>query len=204
MNRTVIPALLAALALVPAGAAFAQQTPPPATTSTSDGWRWPHERDFWGYTGASVGWSNYDRNCVPGFGCDEDAVGFKVLVGGNFREVIGLELAYVNLGRADFGGGKTEAQGANLNLTLGVPIAQYGRVFGKVGTIYSWTKVSGTAPGFATGREDGFGWSYGAGATLNLSTNWALRIDWDRYRMDFAGSQTDDVDLVSAGFQYRF
>ncbi len=207
MNRPLLmaTAIAAAFSALPAAQA---QTPSSSASSTSSAWtahnwRMPYQRNFWGYVGGSVGRSYWDVDCIGTGECDDRGVGFKLQAGGSFNEVIGLELGYVHLGHAKTAGGERKAQGATFVATLGVPIADRFRIFAKGGGIYSWTSVTGGAPGYATGDDRGVDWTWGAGATANLTQNWQLRVDWDRYRMDFAGGR-DDVDLLSVGVQYRF
>lgn len=179
------------------------------TTSTgarvTDDWRMPYQANFWNYIGASVGRSDYDLNCFSGFSCDQKDTGFKVFAGGKLYNALGLELSYVNLGRADIAGGRARAQGANASLVLGLPIM--GDTFGingKAGTTYGWTRTSASVPGLDTGNESGWGLSYGVGATYAFTRNTELRLDWDRYRFDFRGAGDQDVDLLSLGLNFRW
>ena len=55
----------------------------------------------------------------------------------------------------------------------------------------------------ATGHKSGWGWTYGAGATFAITPTVQLRADWDRYKLDFANGRSD-VDMLSAGVQFRF
>lgn len=202
MNRPLLMAAAFAATTLSALPAAHSQTSSTTTATPMQGLRMPYQRNFWGYVGGSVGRSYYDTECI-GTECDDEDVGFKLHAGGTFNEILGLELGYVHLGHAKIAGGERKGQGATAVATLGVPFADRFRIFAKGGGVYSWTSVTGGAPGYATGDERGLDWTYGAGATATLAQNWQLRVDWDRYKMDFAGG-TDDVDLLSVGVQYRF
>ena len=43
----------------------------------------------------------------------------------------------------------------------------------------------------------------GVGAQLGLTPNWALRADYDRYRLQFPGPE-EDIDALTLGVQYTF
>lgn len=164
----------------------------------------PYQTGFWNYIGGTVGRSDYDIGCAPD-ACDNNATGLKVFAGGKLYNILGLELAYVNLGRVDVGPGDARAQGANASLVLGVPLwADKLGVNAKIGTIYGWTKTNAALPGYDSGEERGWGLSYGVGATYAVTRNVELRLDWDRYRFDFRGAGSNDADLVSAGLNFRF
>jgi len=185
---------LAATGLIASGPALAQDRPMP--------WR----GDFWGYVGASAGESKFDNNCgrTDVFACDQRDTAWKVYAGGRMSEIIGLELGYTDFGNVQASGGETRAWAATAALTAGVPIGDRFNVFGKLGGLYGRTNVSADPSTlFDTGHKSGWGWTYGLGAGFNLTQNIALRVDWDRYRMDFVGGR-QDLDMASAGLQFRF
>jgi opacity protein-like surface antigen len=204
MKAGLIAAAVAAAGLVLSAPAIAQQRTDTRTTATSTGTAYPWEQRFWGYTGLSVGGGNYDLACIPGLACDEDTGVFKLFAGGRFNDMFGLEASYVNLGKAQFAGGDLEAHGLNFSLVAGVPLSTNTSVFGKIGTTYGRTKLSGTVPAVQTGTEDDWGLSYGIGAQLGLNDRWAVRVDADRYRFQFVNSARRSVDTLTVGLQYRF
>jgi OOP family OmpA-OmpF porin len=157
----------------------------------------------YGYVGLSLGQSDYDLNCSGGFSCDEGDFAGKIYTGGKINRMFGVELAYVNLGKAEANGGSTEAQLANVSLVGNIPIGEMFNVYGKVGGFYGFTDVDATAPGVPSGEENDFGWSYGLGAQFDINRNWAVTGDWDHYRVDFV-DRSDDVQLWSVGLMYKF
>ena len=77
-------------------------------------------------------------------------------------------------------------------------------IFGKIGGLFASTDV--TADGeelFERGNKNGWGWTYGAGATFAVTPTVDIRADFDRYKLDFVGGSRD-VDMLSAGVQVRF
>jgi OmpA-OmpF porin, OOP family len=191
-----LPAVLLALA----APAFAQSTAP---TTTTDTWRLPHERGFWGHAGVSFGQSKLDISCPVGFACDDKDQFLKGYVGGRFNNIFGLEIGALNFGKFQYGGGETDGWGADAALLAGVPIGANSAVFAKAGVIYARTEVSGTAPGLTTGKERGWGGRWGVGAQLGLTKEWALRADFDRYRLPLPGSH-EDLESLTLGVQYTF
>jgi OmpA-OmpF porin, OOP family len=196
MNTSLIAGLAAVGLVAAAGNALAQQ----------DTYRVPWQGDFWGYVGASGGESKFKTDCrsVNVFRCDSRDTGWKVYAGGNINRIFGLEAGYTDFGQIAASGGDTRAWAANLSVTAGVPIGDRFAVFAKGGGIYGRTDISADPSTlFDTGHKSGWGTTYGVGATFNVTRNVAIRADWDRYNLDFAGGSRD-VDLASAGVQFRF
>ena len=196
--RRFIVSSVVALAATATTAAYGQ------ATSTRD--RGTRQRSLlpytsYGYVGGAIGRSDYDLGSCA-FSCDDTATGLKLFTGGQFSRVFGVELSYVNLGEADRNGGDVRGQGLNLSLLAHLPITDQFKVFGKVGTIYSYTRTR-AASGFPSGHDDGFGWSYGAGLQYDINRNWAVRGDWDRYRLEYV-DRNDPADFYSVGVVYKF
>ena len=156
-----------------------------------------------GYVGISGGQVTYDLNCVPGFSCDDTGTGLKLYTGGKLWNVIGLELSYLEFGKVDNAGGSTRARGIDLSLLGNLPLGEHFSLFGKVGSTYGQTRTSTSAPGASSGKKRGFGLSYGGGVNYDFSSNWGVRAEWERHRLDFVGSHKD-VDFISVGVNYRF
>lgn len=163
----------------------------------------PYTHD--GYFGLSAGRSKYDLNTGPmGMESDNSDTAWKLYTGGFFHPNWGLEVGYVNAGKARRLGGDTEAHGINLSLVGRAPVSQQFDVFGKVGTTYGRTRTGGfSGLGVQTGKEDGFGLSYGLGARWTFNPQWAAVIEWESHRFKFADGN-DDVKMTTVGLQYRF
>jgi OmpA-OmpF porin, OOP family len=192
MNAKLAPGL-AALGLA-AGNVFAQ----------SSDWSGPMARDFWGYIGASAGQSKFRTDCASFFDCKRTDTGFKIYGGGQFSDIVGLELGYTDFGKVNASGGDTEAWAVPLSLTVGVPLGDRFRIFVKGGGLYGRTDVRASAASLIdSGHKNGWGTTWGAGAALGISKSVQLRVDWDRYNLDFVGGNRD-VDMLSGGVQMRF
>jgi hypothetical protein len=167
-------------------------------------WRMPWSDNFWGYVGASAGQSDFRTNCSSTFNCDQKDSAFKIYAGGNFSQLFGIELGYTDFGHMRAFGGDTEAKATNISLTAGVPLGDRFAIFAKGGGAYGRTEVT-TAPSVpvARGKKSGWGSTWGVGGTFAVTRNVQVRVDWDRYKLDFVGGD-HDVDLLSAGLQMRF
>jgi opacity protein-like surface antigen len=188
----------AVLTLAISGAASAQSSPAPR----GEGLRMPYQKDFWGYTGLSLGRARPGR-CPGGVGCDDLDRAPKLFAGVRANNSLGFEPGLADFGRFRGGGLAGETRGLDLSFTAGVALGASSSVFGKFGSMYARPSTTGGAPGLRPGRESGWGPRLGLGAQVGLSSNWALRADWDRYRPDFPG-RDENVDALSIGAQYNF
>jgi OOP family OmpA-OmpF porin len=192
--------------------AMAQSSDSAFSTSSLFGWDNPNETrpgswlpyTSYGYVGGGVGKSKYDTSCAPGFACDHTDIGYKIFTGGKISRVIGVEVAYVYLGKGTANGGDQTAQGINLSLIGNIPIGEKFNVYGKVGGIWGWTKTdTASLSGQSGGTDHGLNWSYGAGVQFDLSRNWAVQADWDHYRFDYS-NQNAGAELYSVNAVYKF
>lgn len=168
----------------------------------------PWRGDFWGYIGASAGESKFRSECgrtLTQFECDRKDTGWKVYAGGKMSEILGLEVGYTDFGRIRVLGGETKAWALPITLTAGVPIGDRFNIFAKGGGLYARTDVRVDVRDSLSerGERNGWGWTYGAGATFSITPQIQVRADWDRHRLDFVGGRRD-VDMLSAGLQFRF
>src|SRR5688572_25457278 len=196
--KRIVTSTIAALGVIASGAALAQQSSPAV----------PWRGDFWGYIGASGGEAKYRSSCnrtVTLFQCDTKDTGFKVYAGGKMNEVLGLEIGYTSFGTISVLGGETEAWAVPITVTAGIPLGNRFNIFAKGGGLYGRTDISVDLNDSLSerGSRNGWGWTYGAGATFAVTPNVAIRADFDRYKLDFVGGRRD-VDMLSAGVQFRF
>lgn len=199
--RPSMTALALALAALPFAAHAQQSANRTMTTSTAEAYSLLPGTTR-GYVAATIGAPEFDTACR--FGCDDPDWGFKVVTGGAWSNVVGLEVGYVNFGKADRNGGESKAHGANLSVVGNLPIGDMFNLFAKVGTTYAWTDVSASPlAAVPTGDDSGFGLSYGAGAALDLTRNWSVLAEWENHRIKFVGGR-DDVSMLSLGVKYRF
>jgi OmpA-OmpF porin, OOP family len=156
------------------------------------------------HVGVSGGQSKFRTDCASFFECDQKDTGWKVYGGSTVSDVLGWEVGYTDFGAIRASGGEVKAWAGNLSLVGGIPIGPRFTLFGKVGGVYGSTDVRASTTALVeNGDRSGWGWTYGVGGALGLTRNVQLRVDWDRYKLDFAGGSRD-VDLLSAGVQLKF
>ena len=114
---------------------------------------------------------------------------------------MGLEFGVLNIGKFFANGGEADGWGADAALIAGIPIGANSAIFGKAGVIYARTEISATTPVITEGKERGWGGRWGVGAQLGLTKDWALRADFDRYRLPFPGDHRD-LETMMLGVQY--
>jgi OmpA-OmpF porin, OOP family len=188
---------VAALGLAAASSALAQ-------SSTDTGLRMPYEKEFWttGHAGVQIGRSKLDITCPPGATCDDSANAFKAFAGGRFNNIFGGEVSYLRTGDFDRSiGGNINTQALNFGLLAGVPFGpnRNSSIFGKLGVLWGHTEAGNLS-------QNGWGGSYGLGATIGVTRSWAVRLDWDRYRIKLptGGGDRENVDSLLIGAQYTF
>jgi OOP family OmpA-OmpF porin len=156
------------------------------------------------YVGAGAGMTSVDLcDDLVGLGltsCDDDDTGFKVYAGNRFSPNFSAELGWVDLGEITATGpGGTVKLGVDGIQIAGlgmVPVSPQVTFFGKVG-LYLWD-VSASGPGGSL-SDDGSDIMFGLGLSWNLAKQLDLRVEWEQFDVD-----GDDINLISAGVQYRF
>ena len=158
------------------------------------------------YVGLNAGRSNFSlNNGLGGFSADKRANAYNLYGGGYFNDNLGVELGYADFGRISRAGGTTRAQGFNASLVGKMPVASSFNLLGRLGTTYGRTDVTASpASGVATGRENGFGVSYGLGAEYLFNPTLSGVLQYDEYRLKFAGAGRERVNTTSLGLRYRF
>ena len=206
--------LAAAIVLLSAAPAFAQETGP--------------------YVAGSIGMATIDADAqslsdglaARGFTnrveADETAVAFKLLGGYRLHRNFGVEAGYVNFGKFDFdvdtyspvairGTGDTKAYGFDLAAIGYLPVSETLTLFAKAGA-NRWSvkqRFSASSGGFtASVDESANGWSpmIGAGVLARLTANLVLRFDFDYYNKvgDKDKTGESDVGLFTTSLMYRF
>jgi OOP family OmpA-OmpF porin len=180
------------------------------------------------YIGASAGKSDIDNDiAIPGLitsgTVDGKDTGFKIFGGYQFSQYFGLDLAYVDLGKASYGGsyfgspvtgGTVEVWGLNFSAVGTYPLNPSFAVFGKLGLFSweaKWSDVTGGVPFSST--DNGADLSIGVGLSYNFTKNFSARFEWERFK---AGGGEDfitglpnltgsaNIDLLSLGVVYKF
>lgn len=166
------------------------------------------------YIGASFGSSDFDKgNVIPDLmttgNVDGKDSGTKLFGGYQVNRNLGLELAYADLGKTNYGPGSSgpcsvtngtvKASGFNFSAVGTLPLNPSFDLFGKIG-FYAWeAKANDTTCGAPfSDKATGTDLSYGVGATYNLTKNFGIRAEWEQYKA------VDDISLLSIGVAYKF
>ena len=197
LSRTFSAALLAAAAMAATGGAQAQ-----SGTFGNYSLYGPGA----GYVGLNLGQSNYSLgNGIGPFSSEDHDTVYNVYTGTFFNPNFGLELGYTHFGKIERAGGDTKAEGINLSLVGRAPVSNSFNLLGKLGTTYGRTDVSAfPGSGVASGRENGFGLSYGVGAEYSFTPQLSGVLQYDEHRLKFAGGERDRVNATTVGLRYRF
>ena len=196
-NRTFSATVLALAALTAVAGAQAQ-----SNTSSNYSLYGPGA----GYVGLNIGQSDYSLgNGFGPFASDKHGTVYNIYSGSYFSENFGLELGYTHFGKIDRAGGTTKAEGINLSLIGRAPMSPQFNLLGKLGTTYGRTDVSANPlSGFATGRETGFGVSYGLGAEYVFNPKISAILQYDEHKLKFVGAGRDRISATTVGLRYRF
>ncbi|MBH1957476.1 outer membrane beta-barrel protein [Polaromonas sp.] len=159
-----------------------------------------------GYVGLNAGQSSYSLgNGLSLFSADDHDTAYNIYTGSFFNQNFGAELGYTDFGKIDRAGGRTKAEGINLSLVGRVPVSQSFNLLGKLGTTYGRTDVSSLpGSGVASGKETGFGVSYGLGAEYVFNPQLSAVLQYDEHRLKFAGEGRDSISATTVGLRYRF
>ena len=196
-NATKLSIAVAAAAMAFIGSVQAQTTPSSGYSINSPGAT---------YLGFNFGQSEYRlNNGIGGFAADKRKNTYNIYGGTYFSEYLGAQLGYTDFDRISRAGGTTYANGFTVSLVGRLPVAPSFNLLGRLGTTYSRTEVSSNAAsGIVPGNESSWGASYGVGAEYIFSPNWSGVLQYDEYRMKFAGTGRDKVNATSLGVRYRF
>ena len=195
-----IAAVIAATAALPLAAA-AQQA-----GGTTAGQRGLLPGTTEGYVGANLGRPDFNVPCTAGFACSDPSLGWKIYAGGKWNEVVGVELGYIDFGKAERSGGNARARGVALSALGNWPVTQQVDLFARLGGTYARTRTSAATvidPVVPTGNRNTFGLNLGVGVSFDVAPNVAIVGEWERHRLRFVTGR-DNVDMLSVGARWQF
>lgn len=164
------------------------------------------------YVGVSAGRADYDIDTTGAVSSDTKDTGFKLYGGWMFNENFGVEASLFDLGKAQGAAvipgvgnvsGEAKARGLGVYGLAALPINDFS-VFAKAGFAYTRAEVSATGPFGGSDTESKFNPAFGAGASYAFTKNIGVRAEWERFRIEYPGSQKEDTDLISVGVTYKF
>lgn len=173
------------------------------------------------YLGASLGESEFDdvgeletACALAGIICaaDDTDDGYKLFIGYQMSDYLGLEGGYVDLGQLDAGVGAPIPASAGFDVRGGffallpqLPVGGIGTIFARLGLSVGDAKLTARVPAVGFDESDSgtaAGVIFGLGGAIHLGRA-TVRVEWERYSFDeaftIAGEDLDapDVDLIS-------
>lgn len=123
---------------------------------------------------------------------------------GMLSETWGAELGLLEAGRLDGAGGSSRVQGVSLSVVRRFSVLDSVSAYGRLGTTYGHTDTTAAAgSGARQGGENGFGLSWGAGLSWQVSPRLSARVEWDRSDFRFVDGSRE-VRATSLGLQWRY
>lgn len=158
------------------------------------------------YVGVNVGKSDFSVGNGNGlFSSDKKDTAYGINAGSYINNNLGMELGFTDFGKINRAGGTTKAQGFNLSMVGRLPLSPQFNLLGKLGATYGRTDVSASpASGVVSGKENGFGVSYGLGAEYAFNPQMSAVLQYDAHDMKFAGTGRDRVSATTVGLRYKF
>jgi len=155
----------------------------------------------------AVGRATYNTACgnVTGLSCSRTTTSYSVTAGNMITRNLGVELTYLDLGRANRAGGSVSAHGLNIAAVGRMPLGDSLALEAKAGTTYGVTHVNTAAvSGVASGRARGFGLGYGVALNANIAGGLHGALGWEQHELRFAGQGKSNVRAVTLGLGYTF
>jgi len=164
--------------------------------------------DTGGYLVGMVGQTKAKNvETFPGESLDDTDTGIKLGGGYAFHRNVGVEVAYVDLGKATITGGGQKAEFKSSGLVVAalgmLPLNNQFTLLGRLGIIDATVKA--TAPGLSE-KSTKVKTTFGIGVSYSFTPKFAVRGDFDRYSKlgDKNTIGESDVDMISVGVVYKF
>jgi OOP family OmpA-OmpF porin len=146
---------------------------------------------------------------------DETDNSFSLLAGYQFNRNFALEGGYIDLGKAKYTStsslgnvdASAEVTAWKLSAVGIMPINDAFSVLGKLHVLRSDVKVEASGPaGVASASDNSFDFGLGLGVEYKITSNLAVRANWDQYIKvgDSSTTGESDIRVLSAGLKYSF
>ncbi|HEY4083254.1 MAG TPA: outer membrane beta-barrel protein [Burkholderiaceae bacterium] len=152
------------------------------------------------YGGVSVGAAR-DRSDSPVAPTDRSATSYNIYGGYSFTPNLAVELGYTDLGRFDTTNGGLKARGTYADVVGKLPIADKFSLLGRVGAFNGHLKDVDNVNGNVS--DSGTRFKIGAGLQYDLTSNVALRGEWNRYKFNTSAGNPG-INDISAGLNFKF
>ena len=167
------------------------------------------------YGGIGFGQSDFIDSCAglagPAIACEEKDTAWKIFSGYQFNRYFAGEFGYTELGKTTlsitgFGNASIGAKGFEMTGIGMLPLSRQFSVYGRLG-LFHWDVDFKDGTGLVgSASASGTDLTYGFGASLSLSRNAALRLEWQKYR-DVGDTNTTgsgDISTIGAALVLKF
>jgi hypothetical protein len=156
------------------------------------------------YIGAAAGYGSQEFD-ISTESFKDNTTSWKGIIGYRFVRFLGLEVAYVDFGKAsdelNFGGGNTsvdvKTHGETAEITGTLPLGSFFELYGKAGYLWWNTDVNGAS---SSNSDTGSDPVYGAGARIIIGKRFGVRLEYEKFDI----KDTKSVYLTTAGIEWRF
>lgn len=162
------------------------------------------------YLGIDAGKAEARKYCSNIANCDSSDTSMRVEIGYQFNNILGAELGHTSFGTLfDANNSSINAKQDSSAWTASLlgtwPVADRYGIYGRVGVARYNVNNSGNVQGVPVKDENSTKPYYGLGVGLDLSSNWMLRTEYQRYA-DISGvdGTKDNVQGWYVGGLYRF
>jgi hypothetical protein len=122
---------------------------------------------------------------------------WKAFAGVSLGDIFGLEVSHVEFGEVEDEPAQLEAQGQTIAATLGFPIGDSGRLYGKVGQLY-WDADARIVNSISV-NDNGNDNFIGLGVRLGGPEGLGMKLEFEQYDID-----TSEIDMVSLSLNAEF
>jgi OOP family OmpA-OmpF porin len=159
-----------------------------------------------------------DGFTTTGFSSDDTDRGFKLFAGYQFSSYFAVEGGYFDLGTHGYTAttapagtltGEIDLRGINVDAVGLMPLGERFSLLGRIGANYAEadTRFSGSGavtPLASDSSNKDINLKLGVGGQWDFSRNVAMRLEYERFRIDDAVGNSGDIDLASLGLLVRF
>ncbi|MCU0950547.1 MAG: outer membrane beta-barrel protein [Burkholderiaceae bacterium] len=162
------------------------------------------------YFGGGAGLAEVELDCAGTLSCDKRDTAYKGFAGYMFTPNFGVEGSYTDLGRAragvNFGSTVVEVglqpRAYALFGVASLPVAERFALFAKAGAAYVDSKATVALGSLTAGDNDrAVTPAFGIGGSFRVMDGLAVRLEWERFRAEFAGEK-GDVDFASLSVRF--
>jgi len=150
------------------------------------------------YAGGSVGQSSTSLDTATLSKKSDTA--FSLLGGYKMSQNLGIEAAYVNLGKVSTAAWSADLSAVAVTAVVAIPVYTDFAFYGKLG--FARTSFGYATGGISVSRTTA---TFGLGGQFKIDPNLGVRVGWDRYAVgDAIAAPSGNSDLFAVGVVFKF